>query len=64
MISVNGQPEEFTVESVEALLTRLDIQPRGIAVALNGQVVRRAEWSMTLIADESAVEIVTAAAGG
>lgn len=64
MISVNGQPQEFMVESVEDLLTRLDIQSRGVAVAVNGEVVRRSQWSMTRVADESVVEIVTAVAGG
>jgi sulfur carrier protein len=64
VISVNGERQEFTVESVAALLTRLDIQPRGIAVAVNGEVIRRSEWSTTLVVDGSAIEIVTAVAGG
>ncbi|MEO9181549.1 MAG: sulfur carrier protein ThiS, partial [Acidimicrobiales bacterium] len=40
------------------------IQSRGVAVAVNGEVVRRSQWSMTRVADESVVEIVTAVAGG
>jgi sulfur carrier protein len=64
VISVNGEQKNFIVESVAALLTRLDIQPRGIAVAVNGEVIRRSEWSTTLVVDESAIEIVTAVAGG
>ena len=64
MIHVNGRDDEFIAESVEALIARLGIEPRGIAVALDGELVRRSEWSSTLIPDESNVEIVTAAAGG
>lgn len=64
MIHVNGRDDEFIAESVEALIARLGIEPRGIAVALDGELVRRSEWSSTLILDESNVEIVTAAAGG
>lgn len=64
MISVNGEHREFAAESVEALLTRLEIQPRGIAVAVNGEIVRRSEWSTTPVIDESSIEIVTAVAGG
>ena len=64
MIHVNGRDDEFIAESVEALIARLGIEPRGIAVALDGELVRRSEWSSTLIPDESNVDIVTAAAGG
>jgi sulfur carrier protein len=64
MISVNGEQRTFVVESIEALLTRLEIQPRGIAVAVNGEVVRRSQWSTTPVEDQSAIEIVTAVAGG
>lgn len=64
MIAVNGEPREFAVETVASLLTRLNIQPRGIAVAVNGEVVRRSEWTSTSVVDESAIEIVTAVAGG
>ena len=64
MIRVNGEDQTFVAESVDQLLRRLSIEPRGVAVALNGEVVRRSEWSITLIADDSAIEIVTAVAGG
>ncbi|HEV3266908.1 MAG TPA: sulfur carrier protein ThiS [Acidimicrobiales bacterium] len=64
MIRVNGKDDAFFNESVEALLSRLGIEPRGIAVALDGEVVRRSAWLDTVVADGSSVEIVTAAAGG
>ncbi len=64
MIRVNGEDRAFVAESVEQLLQRLSIEPRGVAVAVNGEVVRKSEWSVTNIADDSAIEIVTAVAGG
>jgi sulfur carrier protein len=64
VIHVNGKDETFLEESVDALLARLGIETRGIAVALDGEVVRRSEWTMTVVPDDSSVEIVTAAAGG
>ena len=64
MIRVNGEDQTFVVESVEQLLRRLSIEPRGVAVAINGDVVRRSEWSTTEIEDNNAIEIVTAVAGG
>jgi sulfur carrier protein len=64
VIRVNGEDQTFVAESVDQLLRRLSIEPRGVAVALDGEVVRRSEWSVTLITDDSAIEIVTAVAGG
>ena len=64
MIRVNGVEDEYARENVDALLLRRGIEPRGVAVAINGDVVPRSAWTSTLIPDNSHVEIVTAAAGG
>ncbi|MGD0852003.1 MAG: sulfur carrier protein ThiS [Acidimicrobiales bacterium] len=64
MIRVNGEEQPFIGESVEELLRRLSIEPRGVAVAIDGEVVRRSEWSETHVKDDAAIEIVTAVAGG
>jgi sulfur carrier protein len=64
MIRVNGVDDSFANESVDTLLARRGIEPRGVAVAIDGEVVPRSAWKNTLIRDLSVVEIVTAAAGG
>jgi sulfur carrier protein len=64
VIQVNGENDACLNESVADLLARRGIEPRGIAVAVNGDVVRHGEWSTTLVHDDSKVEIVTAVAGG
>jgi sulfur carrier protein len=64
VIRVNGDNEEFVDETVLELLQRRGIEPRGIAVALDGEVVRRGAWGETKVHDGTQVEIVTAAAGG
>ena len=38
--------------------------PKGVAVAINTEVVPRSAWATTAIGTGDAVEIVTAAAGG
>lgn len=38
--------------------------PRGFAIALNGAVVRQAQWQETTLAQGDRVEIVRAFAGG
>lgn len=64
MITVNGRTEEHLDESVADLVRRLELEPRGIAVAIDGEIVRRSDWGVTKIVDESVIEIVTAVAGG
>ena len=64
MIRVNGRDEDAQGETVEQLLERRGVDGRGIAVAIDGIVVRRAEWRSTVLQDGCSVEIVSAAAGG
>lgn len=64
MIRVNGNDQSFVEETLASLLERLAIKSRGIAVAVNGDIVRRGEWATTPVVDGAAIEIVTAAAGG
>jgi sulfur carrier protein len=64
MIRVNGVPEVCTGETVGELLSRRGVDSRGIAVALDGEIIRRAAWAEVMIEDGTVVEIVTAVAGG
>jgi sulfur carrier protein len=64
VIRVNGDDQPFVEESVTEMLNRLSIETRGVAVAIDGDVVRRSEWSTTRIEDGGVIEIVTAVAGG
>jgi sulfur carrier protein len=63
---INGVPRQGRSQSlsVSALLTELAIEPRGIAVAINGEIARRSQWETTFIHDDDTIEIVTAVAGG
>jgi sulfur carrier protein len=64
MITVNGVAQEHIDETVRDLVDRLEIEPRGIAVAIDGEIIRRADWGDTRVLNESMIEIVTAVAGG
>jgi sulfur carrier protein len=64
MIRVNGDTREFEPMTVAQLLVEMAIDPRGIAVALNGEIVSRSQWNTAMIESGDSVEIVTAAAGG
>lgn len=63
--SLNGKQQPLAAETVQALLEQEEIaETRGVAVALNGAVVPRAEWHRTALNAGDAVEIVRARQGG
>ena len=67
MIRVNGQASDAAPgTTVEQLLARLDVPTgnRGIAVAVDAEVVPRAEWGTFALADGATVEVLTAVQGG
>ncbi len=64
-ICINGTPEPLGASTVAELIAeRSDTDGRGIAVALNGAVVRRAAWAATSLKAGDVVEIVRAMQGG
>ncbi len=64
-VTVNGKPRPLAgPASVSDFLKTLDMNPRQVAVALNGEVVPRGDWSRTTIRPGDAVEIVRAVGGG
>lgn len=68
MISVNGAPSTAVAagSSVRGLLDvlGLDAEARGIAVAVDREVVPRSEWASRTLADGASVEVLTAVQGG
>ena len=64
-ITLNGRPHPLTSgRSVMRLLESLNINPRQVAVALNGEVVPRDSWIEVEIEAGDTVEIVRAVGGG
>jgi sulfur carrier protein len=66
-VIVNGERRELAgTETVAELVTGLgrDGSGRGLAVAVNGEVVARAEWSTRVLEDGDRVEILRAVGGG
>ena len=65
MIHVNGRPADVAPGTTVAELVRaMDAPDRGVAVAVDGEVVPRTTWEATPVADEARVEIVMAVQGG
>jgi sulfur carrier protein len=64
-VTVNGDPRELAPGTTLAdLVTQLVPSAKGIAAAVNGEVVPRRAWPATKLADGTAVEVVTAVQGG
>jgi sulfur carrier protein len=66
MIVVNGEPaaELQPGLSVRALLDALGAPDRGVAVAVDAEVVPRGEWDAFAVPDGARVEVLTAVQGG
>lgn len=64
-VEVNGAPTDLPLDlTVEGLVTDRCPSPRGVAVAVNGEVVPKSRWASTRLTAGDRIEIVTAAAGG
>ena len=66
-VELNGEaaelPEGATVaDAVDA--SGAGAEPRGLAVALDGEVVRRVDWDATGLREGQSVEVVRAVQGG
>jgi sulfur carrier protein len=65
-IRINGETEQLAAGTIAELVAAKSDMPagRGLAVALNGTLVRRADWAVTPLKAGDAVEIVRAMQGG
>jgi sulfur carrier protein len=64
-IKVNGESRLVADGATVAdVLTALGMPSTGVAVAVDGEVVRRADWPVSELDDGAAVEVLTAVQGG
>jgi sulfur carrier protein len=67
MIVLNGQDSDVRAgETVADVLARLSLQvdARGVAVAVDGEVIPRASWTTYPLPEDARVEVLTAMQGG
>jgi sulfur carrier protein len=67
MILLNGDASDLRAgDTVAAVLARLDLglDTKGIAVAVDGAVVRRGDWEDFALPADARVEVLTAMQGG
>jgi sulfur carrier protein len=64
-LHVNGKPLELAQGATVAdVVGALGCGPRGVAVAVNSELVRRDEWPTAELAEGDSVEVLHAVAGG
>jgi sulfur carrier protein len=64
-LTVNGHARDLPADhTVAGLVAGLTTAVRGVAVAVNGEVVPRSTWADTTLRDGDRVEVLTAAQGG
>jgi thiamine biosynthesis protein ThiS len=65
VITLNGDRFELpAATTVSGLLRRLDIDPRRVAVERNLEIVKRAAFDTTELADGDEIEVVNFVGGG
>jgi len=66
-VNVNGETHALgggAAATLDGLVDLLGHERRGLAIAVNGEVVPRSMWTQQLLADGDQVEILTIAQGG
>jgi sulfur carrier protein len=65
IVTVNGQERAVpAAATVATLVEGLSAPSRGVAVAIDGEVVPRTEWPRTTLQDGARIEVVAAIQGG
>ena len=66
-LMLNGREQELASGATVATVLEASGAPaagRGVAVAVDGEVVPRGEWDRTLLSDGQRVEVLQAVGGG
>jgi sulfur carrier protein len=67
MIIINGEPSDAVAPgaTIAQMLDGLDVDgERGVAVAVDAEVIPRGEWETFAVADGARVEVLIAVQGG
>ena len=63
-LTVNGEQKDVAATRVDALLGELEFEGTHFAIAVNYDVVPKARWAETALADGDTIEILTPRQGG
>jgi sulfur carrier protein len=63
-LQINNQERETAAQNLQELATELQLPAKGVAVAVNNQLVLRGQWPTRLLQENDHVVIIKAACGG
>jgi thiamine biosynthesis protein ThiS len=64
-VVINGEKKDVPAElNLQALLEHLSLPTKRVAVELNRQVVRRADWETRPVNEEDRIEVIHLVGGG
>lgn len=64
-ITINGQKRQTADgQTIEQLMIEMQTPEQGTAVAVNGKVVKRADWSAAALKEGDEILVISAAYGG
>ncbi|MBR0502947.1 MAG: sulfur carrier protein ThiS [Paludibacteraceae bacterium] len=63
-IIINSKETETASQNLSELATELNLPAKGVAVAINNQMITRAEWPSTSLKENDNIVVVKAACGG
>jgi thiamine biosynthesis protein ThiS len=62
---INGKPVDVAAgATLSDLVAQLELDPRGIAIAVNETVVARSRYTDHALAEDDRIEVIHAVAGG
>ena len=63
-VNVNNKPVDTSSTTLHQLIAELSLPAAGIAVGIDGHLVKRPLWEQTLLQDGANIVVVKAACGG
>ncbi len=63
-ITINNQSRTVESKTLQGLIQELQIESRGVAIAINGRVVPQLQWGDAEVSQGDKVVIVSAVFGG
>ena len=63
-LTINGEPQVLSAETLGALVAHLGMKPDRVAIELNREIVPRNQWPQTPLHDGDRLEIVHFVGGG
>jgi sulfur carrier protein len=65
MVKINGEPtDNIAGKTVAEYLSDTNYDPKRVAVEINGDIVPKAQYEATVLADNDVVEVVSFMGGG